>query len=141
MTQQVIQLLLSLASIFILGLLAKRFWPKPISLNKDILTHSLSQNAVLKLPIKTIYTTADKKAAFVQTEDNHKLIFCLIVGDHITTREITPNLLKACKKEKYSLHLTFHDFTMPSLSLLFERDSPIDNLYATLLDKAKLGKA
>ena len=123
MMDQAIQLLLSLASIFILGALAKYYWPSDRSLDAARVSRSLRRSLYFD-EIDRLCLSKNSKSAIVRLKNaKQTLVLLECFGDRVVTRDISRDAVKAWINENQHIRITFNDFTHPSYEDIFNQDA------------------
>lgn len=115
---QTFQLALSLVAIFLLALLAKIYWPKPWTLDKDRVKRAFERSDY-GVNIREICLDASNTAALAQLEEPDAIGYAFSFGDRVTCRRLTADDIKSIHHKDNHLNITFNDYTLNSRAFGF----------------------
>lgn len=114
MNAQLLQLVLSLVAIFLLVLLAKIYWPKTDTLDKDRVKRAFDRSDY-KIKIQDIWIDTSNSAALALLDDDMTIGYAFTFGDRVTCRTLTADDIKYVQHQENQLDIKFSDYTLNNL--------------------------
>lgn len=110
---QIFQLALSLVAIVLLALLAKIYWPKPWTLDKDRVRRAFDRSDY-DVNIREICLDTSNTAALAKLDDTDAIGYAFAFGDRVTCRRLTTDDIKSIHSKENHIDIKFSDYTLNS---------------------------